>query len=215
MITRKVSPALAAGCTVVSKPAEATPYSALALAELAHRAGLPPGVLNIVTGKSQAIGGEMTGNPTVRKLSFTGSTAVGRQLMQQVAPTIKKISLELGGNAPFIVFDDADLDAAAEGAIVSKYRNSGQTCVCANRSFVHEAVYAAFAQKLAERVRALKVGPGTEPGVAQGPLINAAAVDKVEEHVSDATTRGAKVAVGGKRDAPGGTLYEPTVLPNV
>jgi succinate-semialdehyde dehydrogenase/glutarate-semialdehyde dehydrogenase len=215
MITRKVSPALAAGCTVVIKPAEATPYSALALAELAHRAGFPPGVLNIVTGKASAIGAEMCANPTVRKVSFTGSTEIGRLLMQQVAPTVKKISLELGGNAPFIVFDDADLDAAAEGAIVSKYRNSGQTCVCANRFFVHDAVYDAFAQKLAERVRALKVGPGTEPGVTQGPLINAAAVDKVEEHIHDATTRGAKVAVGGKRHALGGTFYEPTVLTNV
>ncbi len=215
MITRKVSPALAAGCTVVIKPAEATPYSALALAELAHRAGFPPGVLNIVTGKASAIGAEMCANPTVRKVSFTGSTEIGRLLMQQVAPTVKKLSLELGGNAPFIVFDDADLDAAAEGAIVSKYRNSGQTCVCANRFFVHDAVYDAFAQKLAERVRALKVGPGTEPGVTQGPLINAAAVDKVEEHIHDATTRGAKVAVGGKRHALGGTFYEPTVLTNV
>ena len=215
MITRKVSPALAAGCTVVIKPAEATPYSALALAELAHRAGFPPGVLNIVTGKASAIGAEMCANPTVRKLSFTGSTDIGRLLMQQVAPTVKKISLELGGNAPFIVFDDADLDAAAEGAIVSKYRNSGQTCVCANRFFVHEAVYDAFAQKLAERVRALKVGPGTEPGVVQGPLINAAGVEKVEEHIHDATARGAKVAVGGKRHALGGTFYEPTVLTNV
>ena len=215
MITRKVSPALAAGCTVVIKPAEATPYLALALAELAHRAGFPPGVLNIVTGKASAIGAEMCANPTVRKLSFTGSTDIGRLLMQQVAPTVKKISLELGGNAPFIVFDDADLDAAAEGAIVSKYRNSGQTCVCANRFFVHEAVYDAFAQKLAERVRALKVGPGTEPGVVQGPLINAAGVEKVEEHIHDATARGAKVAVGGKRHALGGTFYEPTVLTNV
>ena len=215
MITRKVSPALAAGCTVVIKPAEATPYSALALAELAHRAGFPPGVLNIVTGKASAIGAEMCVNPIVRKLSFTGSTEIGRLLMQQVAPTVKKISLELGGNAPFIVFDDADLDAAAEGAIVSKYRNSGQTCVCANRFFVHEAVYDAFAQKLAERVRALKVGPGTEPGVVQGPLINAAGVEKVEEHIRDATALGAKVAVGGKRHALGGTFYEPTVLTNV
>ena len=215
MITRKVSPALAAGCTVVIKPAEATPYSALALAELAHRAGFPPGVLNVVTGKASAIGGEMCANPIVRKLSFTGSTEIGRLLMQQVAPTVKKISLELGGNAPFIVFDDADLDAAAEGAIVSKYRNSGQTCVCANRLFVHDAVYDAFAQKLAERVSALKVGPGTEAGVAQGPLINAAAVEKVEEHVSDALARGAKVAAGGKRHARGGTFYEPTVLTHV
>jgi len=215
MITRKVAPALAAGCTVVIKPAEATPFSALALAELAHRAGFPPGVLNVVTGKASAIGGEMCANPTVRKLSFTGSTEIGRLLMQQVAPTIKKISLELGGNAPFIVFDDADLDAAAEGAIISKYRNAGQTCVCANRLFVHDKVYDAFAAKLADRVNALKVGPGTEPGVAQGPLINAAAVKKVEEHVSDATSRGARVITGGKRHALGGTYYEPTILADV
>src|SRR5438128_3324132 len=180
MITRKVSPALAAGCTVVIKPAEATPYSALALAELAHRAGFPPGVLNIVTGKASAIGGEMCANPTVRKLSFTGSTEIGRLLMQQVAPTVKKLSLELGGNAPFIVFDDADLDAAADGAIISKFRNAGQTCVCANRMFVHDRVYDAFADKLAQKVRALKVGPGTDAGVAQGPLINSAAVAKAE-----------------------------------
>jgi succinate-semialdehyde dehydrogenase / glutarate-semialdehyde dehydrogenase len=215
MITRKVSPALAAGCTVVIKPAEATPYSALALAVLAERAGFPPGVLNIVTGNAKAIGGEMTSNPLVRKLSFTGSTEVGRLLMQQVAPTVKKISLELGGNAPFIVFDDADLDAAAEGAIVSKYRNTGQTCVCANRLFVQDGVYDAFAAKLAEKVRALKVGPGTEAGVTQGPLINKAALDKVEEHVSDATSHGARVVVGGKRHALGGTFYEPTVLADV
>ena len=212
MITRKVSPALAAGCTVVIKPAEATPFSALALAELAHRAGFPPGVLNVVTGKASAIGGEMTSNPTVRKLSFTGSTEIGRLLMKQVAPTIKKLSLELGGNAPFIVFDDADLDAAAEGAIISKYRNTGQTCVCANRLFVQDRVYDAFAAKLAERVRALKVGPGTEPGVSQGPLINQDALAKVEEHVADATANGAKALVGGKRHALGGTFYEPTVL---
>jgi succinate-semialdehyde dehydrogenase/glutarate-semialdehyde dehydrogenase len=215
MITRKVSPALAAGCTVVIKPAEATPYSALALAELGQRAGFPPGVLNIVTGKAAAIGGEMCANPTVRKLSFTGSTEIGRLLMQQVAPTVKKLSLELGGNAPFIVFDDADLDAAADGAIISKFRNAGQTCVCANRLFVHDAVYEAFAQKLIDRVRALKVGPGTEAGVAQGPLINAAAVAKVEEHVADATAHGAKVVTGGKRHALGGTFYEPTVLTGV
>ena len=215
MITRKVSPALAAGCTVVIKPAEATPYSALALAELGQRAGFPPGVLNIVTGKAAAIGGEMCANPTVRKLSFTGSTEIGRLLMQQVAPTVKKLSLELGGNAPFIVFDDADLDAAADGAIISKFRNAGQTCVCANRLFVHDAVYDAFAQKLIDRVRALKVGPGTEAGVAQGPLINAAAVAKVEEHIADATAHGAKVATGGKRHALGGTFYEPTVLTGV
>jgi succinate-semialdehyde dehydrogenase/glutarate-semialdehyde dehydrogenase len=215
MITRKVAPALAAGCTVVIKPAEATPYSAFALAELAQRAGFPPGVLNVISGDAPAIGGEMCANPAVRKLSFTGSTEVGRLLMKQVAPTIKKISLELGGNAPFVVFDDADLDAAADGAIVSKYRNSGQTCVCANRFFVHEKVYDAFAAKLAERVRALKVGPGREAGVAQGPLINAEAVDKVEEHIADATSNGARVAVGGKRHALGGTFFEPTVLTGV
>jgi succinate-semialdehyde dehydrogenase / glutarate-semialdehyde dehydrogenase len=215
MITRKVSPALAAGCTVVIKPAEATPFSALALAALAERAGFPPGVLNVITGDAPAIGGEMCANRTVRKLSFTGSTEVGRLLMKQVAPTIKKISLELGGNAPFIVFDDADLDAAAEGAIVSKYRNSGQTCVCANRFFVQERVYDAFAERLAAKVGALKVGRGTEPGVTQGPLINADALAKVEEHLDDAKRRGAKVALGGKRHALGGTFYEPTVLTGV
>jgi succinate-semialdehyde dehydrogenase/glutarate-semialdehyde dehydrogenase len=215
MITRKVAPALAAGCTVVIKPAEATPFSALALAELAHRAGFPPGVLNVLTGKASAIGGEMCANPTVRKLSFTGSTEIGRLLMQQVAPTVKKISLELGGNAPFIVFEDADLDAAADGAIISKYRNAGQTCVCANRLFVHEKVYDAFAAKLADRVKALKVGPGTEAGVAQGPLINFDAVTKVEEHVADALAHGARVVTGGKRHALGGTFYEPTVLADV
>jgi succinate-semialdehyde dehydrogenase/glutarate-semialdehyde dehydrogenase len=215
MITRKVSPALAAGCTVVIKPAEATPYSAFALAELAHRAGFPPGVLNVITGDAPAIGGELCANPIVRKLSFTGSTAVGRLLMKQVAPTIKKISLELGGNAPFIVFDDADLDAAAEGAMVSKYRNAGQTCVCANRIFVHDKVYDAFAAKLAERVKALKVGPGTEAGVTQGPLINDAALRKVESHVGDATGSGARVITGGRRHALGGNFYEPTVLADV
>ncbi|HXT03027.1 MAG TPA: NAD-dependent succinate-semialdehyde dehydrogenase [Casimicrobiaceae bacterium] len=215
MITRKVSPALAAGCTVVIKPAEATPFSAFALAELAGRAGFPPGVLNMITGDAQSIGAEMCANPVVRKISFTGSTEVGRLLMKQVAPTIKKISLELGGNAPFIVFDDADLDAAAEGAIVSKYRNAGQTCVCANRFFVHEKVYDAFAQKLAVKVGALKVGRGTETGVTQGPLINADAVAKVEEHLADAKARGAKVAIGGTRHALGGTFYQPTVLTGV
>jgi succinate-semialdehyde dehydrogenase/glutarate-semialdehyde dehydrogenase len=215
MITRKVAPALAAGCTVVIKPAEATPFSALALAELAQRAGFPPGVLNVITGDPPAIGGEMCANPTVRKLSFTGSTEVGRLLMRQVAPTVKKISLELGGNAPFIVFDDADLDAAAEGAIVSKYRNTGQTCVCANRFFVHDAVYDAFAAKLAERVRALRVGPGTEAGVVQGPLIDAAALAKVEEHVADALAQGAVVVTGGRRHPLGRTFYEPTVLTGV
>jgi succinate-semialdehyde dehydrogenase/glutarate-semialdehyde dehydrogenase len=215
MITRKVSPALAAGCTVVIKPAEATPYSAFALAELAQRAGFPPGVLNVITGDAPSIGGEMCANPTVRKVSFTGSTEVGRLLMKQVAPTIKKISLELGGNAPFIVFDDADLDAAAEGAIISKYRNAGQTCVCANRFFVHAKVYDAFAAKLVAKVEALKVGRGTDAGVTQGPLINAEAVDKVDAHLADAKAGGAKVATGGKRHALGGTFYEPTVITGV
>jgi succinate-semialdehyde dehydrogenase/glutarate-semialdehyde dehydrogenase len=215
MITRKVSPALAAGCTVVIKPAEATPYSAFALAELAHRAGFPPGVLNVITGDAPAIGGEMTSNPTVRKLSFTGSTEVGRLLMQQVAPTIKKISLELGGNAPFIVFDDADLDAAVEGAMISKYRNAGQTCVCANRLFVQDGVYDAFAAKLADKVNGLKVGAGTEAGVTQGPLINREAVEKVEAHVADATAHGASVVTGGKRHALGGNFFQPTVLRDV
>ena len=215
MITRKVSPALAAGCTVVIKPAEATPYSAFALAELAQRAGFPPGVLNVITGDAPSIGSEMCANPTVRKVSFTGSTEVGRLLMKQVAPTIKKISLELGGNAPFIVFDDADLDAAAEGAIISKYRNAGQTCVCANRFFVHDRVYDAFTAKLVARVEALKVGPGTDSGVTQGPLINAEAVDKVDAHLGNAKAHGAKVATGGKRHALGGTFYEPTVLTGV
>jgi succinate-semialdehyde dehydrogenase/glutarate-semialdehyde dehydrogenase len=215
MITRKVSPALAAGCTVVIKPAEATPFSALALAELAHRAGFPPGVVNVVTGDPPAVGAEMCANPLVRKLSFTGSTEVGRLLMRQVAPTIKKISLELGGNAPFIVFDDADLDAAADGALASKYRNSGQTCICTNRFFVHEKVYDAFAERLAKRVAAIKVGRGTEPGITSGPLINDEAIAKVEEHVADAKARGAVVATGGKRHALGGRFYEPTILTRV
>jgi succinate-semialdehyde dehydrogenase/glutarate-semialdehyde dehydrogenase len=215
MITRKVAPALAAGCTVILKPAEATPFSALALAELAHRAGFPPGVINIITGKAREIGGEMCSNPAVRKLSFTGSTEVGRMLMQQVAPTIKKLSLELGGNAPFIVFDDADLDAAAEGALVSKYRNAGQTCVCTNRFFVHEKVYDAFAEKFAAKVRSLKVGNGVEPGVTQGPMIDQNAVAKVEEHIADATAGGAKVMAGGKRHALGGSFFEPTLLTSV
>jgi len=215
MITRKVAPALAAGCTVIIKPAEATPFCAFALAELAHRAGMPPGVLNVITGDAPAIGGEMCANPTVRKLSFTGSTEVGRLLMQQVAPTIKKISLELGGNAPFIVFDDADLDAAAEGAMQSKYRNAGQTCICANRMFVQDGIYDAFAAKLTEKVRALKVGPGTEAGVTQGPLIDSHAIAKVEDHVSDAVSHGARVAAGGRRHSLGGLFYEPTVLTHV
>ena len=215
MITRKIGPALAAGCTVVVKPASQTPYSALALAELAERAGLPKGVLNVLTGGAKEIGGELTSNPTVRKITFTGSTEVGRVLMQQSAGTIKKISLELGGNAPFLVFDDADLDAAVEGAMISKYRNAGQTCVCANRILVQDKVYDAFAEKLAAKVRALKVGPGTEAGVNIGPLIDDNAVAKVEEHIGDAVARGAKVIVGGKKHSLGGLFFEPTVLTNV
>ncbi|MEW6163632.1 MAG: NAD-dependent succinate-semialdehyde dehydrogenase [Pseudomonadota bacterium] len=218
MITRKVAPALAAGCPVVVKPAEQTPLTALALAVLAERAGFPPGVFNIVTGSAAnapVIGGELTGNPAVRKLSFTGSTEVGRILMAQCAPTLKKISLELGGNAPFIVFDDADIDAAVEGAMASKYRNAGQTCVCANRLLVQEGIYEAFAQKLAARVAALKVGAGTEEGVNQGPLIDVQALAKVEAHVADAVAQGARVLTGGKRHARGGTFFEPTVLADV
>ncbi len=215
MITRKVGPALAAGCTVVVKPATQTPYSAFALAELAERAGLPRGVLNVLTGSAKDIGGELTRNPTVRKLTFTGSTEVGRVLMQQSAATIKKISLELGGNAPFLVFDDADLDAAVEGAMISKYRNAGQTCVCANRILVQDKVYDAFAEKLALKVKALKVGPGTEAGVNIGPLIDQSAVAKVEEHIGDAVAQGARVIAGGKKHALGGLFFEPTVLTNV
>jgi succinate-semialdehyde dehydrogenase / glutarate-semialdehyde dehydrogenase len=215
MITRKVGPALAAGCTVVIKPATQTPFSALALAELAGRAGVPKGVINIVTGSAKEIGGELTGNPIVRKITFTGSTEVGRVLMAQSAQTIKKVSLELGGNAPFLVFDDADLDAAVEGAMISKYRNAGQTCVCANRILVQDAVYDTFADKLAAKVKALKVGPGTEAGVNIGPLIDENAVAKVEEHVSDAVAKGAKVIVGGHKHPLGGLFFEPTVLTNV
>ena len=215
MITRKVAPALAAGCTVVLKPAEQTPYSALALAELAERAGFPKGVLNILTGDAPAIGAELCANPSVRKVSFTGSTEVGRLLMKQSAPTVKKISLELGGNAPFIVFDDADLDAAVEGAMVSKYRNTGQTCVCANRLFVQDGVYDRFAEKLALEVKELKVGAGTEGGVNQGPLIDGNALAKVEEHVADALAGGAKALTGARRHALGRTYYEPTVLTGV
>jgi succinate-semialdehyde dehydrogenase/glutarate-semialdehyde dehydrogenase len=212
MITRKVGPALAAGCPIIVRPADATPLSALALAVLAERAGVPKGVFSVVTGSSRAIGGEMTRNPLVRKLSFTGSTPVGSELMAQCAPTIKKLSLELGGNAPFIVFDDADLDEAVVGAIASKYRNSGQTCVCANRFYVHDRVYDAFVSKLTEAVRRLKVGPGTGDGVTQGPLINEAAVLKVEEHIRDALDKGARVLIGGKRHALGHGFFEPTVL---
>ncbi|CAD6560238.1 NAD-dependent succinate-semialdehyde dehydrogenase [Paraburkholderia sabiae] len=215
MITRKVGPALAAGCPIVVKPAEATPLSALAMAVLAERAGVPAGVLSVVTGKSRVIGAELTSNPIVRKLTFTGSTEVGRVLMAQCATTIKKVSMELGGNAPFIVFDDADLDAAVEGAIASKYRNSGQTCVCTNRFYVHERVYDAFAQKLTAAVGELKVGRGIEPGVAQGPLINEAAVLKIEEHIEDALAKGARVTTGGKRHALGHSFFEPTVMTGV
>ena len=215
MITRKVAPALAAGCTVVVKPAEQTPLSALALAELAHRAGFPPGVFNVITGEAAAIGGELTANPSVRKLSFTGSTEVGRLLMAQCAPTLKKLSLELGGNAPFIVFDDADLEAAVAGAVAAKYRNSGQTCVCANRFLVQDGIYDAFAARLAEAVSQLQVGPGDAPGVAQGPLIDTQALAKVERLVADARAKGARVLTGGARHALGGTFYAPTVLTQV
>jgi succinate-semialdehyde dehydrogenase/glutarate-semialdehyde dehydrogenase len=215
MITRKVGPALAAGCPMVLKPAELTPFSALALAVLAERAGVPQGVFSVVTGDSRAIGGEMTANPTVRKLSFTGSTAVGRLLMEQCAPTIKKLSLELGGNAAFVVFDDADIDAAVEGAIASKYRNAGQTCVCANRLYVQDGVYEQFAQKLVAAVGKLKVGNGVEAGVTQGPLIEEKAVQKVEQHIADALSKGARLVLGGKRHALGHSFFEPTVLADV
>src|SRR5271170_4010090 len=215
MITRQAGPALAAGCTMVAKPAISTPLSALALAVLAERAGIPPGVFSVLTGSSKEIGGEMTSNPDVRKVTFTGSTEVGRLLMKQSASTIKKLSLELGGNAPFIVFDDADLDAAVEGAIISKYRNAGQTCVCANRLYVQAGAYDAFAEKLVAAVKKLKVGNGFEPGVLQGPLIDQAAVEKVEEHIQDAVSQGARVLLGGNRHALGQTFFEPTVLADI
>lgn len=215
MITRKVAPGLAAGCPVVVKPAESTPLTALALAVLAEQAGLPAGVFNVVTGDPAAIGGELCANPIVRKLSFTGSTAVGRKLMAQCAPSIKKLSLELGGNAPFIVFDDADVDAAVEGAMIAKYRNTGQTCVCANRFLVQSGIYEAFAQKFAERTGVLQVGPGSEAGTTQGPLINAAGLAKVESHVADAVAHGARVLCGGARHERGGNFFQPTVLADV
>ena len=215
MITRKAAPALAAGCTMVIKPAEQTPLSALAMAELAQRAGIPPGVINVVTGEARAIGGVLTSSPVVRKLSFTGSTEVGRLLMQQCAPTVKKLSLELGGNAPFIVFDDADLDAAVAGAMASKYRNAGQTCVCANRLLVQASVADAFAAKLAAAVAQLKVGDGAAEGVNQGPLIDDDAVRKVEELLADAVSQGARVVTGGKRHALGRTFFEPTIVSGV
>jgi succinate-semialdehyde dehydrogenase/glutarate-semialdehyde dehydrogenase len=215
MITRKAGPALAAGCTMVIKPASQTPFSALALCELAERAGVPKGVLSVVTGASGPIGKELTTNPIVRKFTFTGSTEVGKLLMSQCASTVKKVSLELGGNAPFIVFDDADLDSAVEGAMASKYRNTGQTCVCANRIFVQDGVYDAFAKKLADKVSAMKVGFGLEDGVVQGPLIDMKAVEKVEEHISDALEKGARVVTGGKRHEKGGQFFQPTVLADV
>src|SRR5712671_3125738 len=215
MITRKAGPAIAAGCTVVLKPASQTPFSALALAELAERAGVPKGVFNIVTGAAREIGGELTSNPIVKKLSFTGSTEVGKVLMAQCASTIKKLSLELGGNAPFIVFDDADLDAAVEGAVASKYRNTGQTCVCTNRLLVQEPVYDAFAEKLAVAVKKLKPAFGLEADATQGPLIDNAAVEKVESHIRDAQEKGAKVLLGGRRHALGGRFFEPTILTDV
>ena len=215
MITRKAAPALAAGCTMVCKPATQTPYSALALAELSQRAGIPNGVFNVITGSAAAIGGEMTSNPVVRKLTFTGSTEIGKKLMAQCAATVKKISLELGGNAPFIVFEDADLDAAVQGAIASKYRNTGQTCVCANRLLVQAGVYDEFAKKLTDAVGKLRVGDGLAGVTDQGPLIDAKAVAKIEEHISDAVAKGASIKLGGKRHALGGTFFEPTILTQV
>ena len=215
MITRKCGPALAAGCPVVAKPATATPYSALALAELGERAGIPKGVFNVVTGSSGAIGGEMTSNPIVRKLTFTGSTEIGKLLMEQCAATVKKVSMELGGHAPFIVFDDADMDAAIEGAMQSKYRNMGQTCVCANRMYAQDGIYDEFTSRLSQAVSGLKVGNGLEDGVTQGPLIDMAAVEKVEEHIADAVGRGARVVAGGSRHDLGGSYFQPTVLADV
>src|SRR4051794_28266178 len=215
MITRKAGPAIAAGCTVVLKPASQTPFSALALAELAERAGVPKGVFNVITGAASEIGGELTSNPIVRKLSFTGSTETGKLLMAQCATTVKKLSLELGGNAPFIVFDDADLDAAVDGAIASKYRNTGQTCVCANRLLVQDTVYDAFAKKLAAAVDKLNPAPGTDASATQGPLIDDKAIEKVESHIADATSKGAKVLVGGSRHPLGGRFFQPTILTGV
>jgi succinate-semialdehyde dehydrogenase/glutarate-semialdehyde dehydrogenase len=215
MITRKAGPALAAGCTMVVKPATATPYSALALAELGERAGIPAGVFSVITGSSKEIGDEMTSNPIIRKLTFTGSTEIGKQLTEQCAGTMKKVSMELGGNAPFIVFNDADLDAAVEGAIASKYRNTGQTCVCTNRLLVQSGVYDAFAEKLSVAVAQMRVGNGLTDDVQQGPLIDEASVLKVEEHIQDAVAKGARVALGGKRHELGGTFFQPTILCDV
>ncbi len=215
MITRKVGPALAVGCTVVCKPASETPLTALALAELGERAGIPKGVFNVITGRASVIGAELTSNPVVRMLTFTGSTEIGKVLIEQCAKTVKKVGMELGGNAPFLVFDDADLDKAVQGAMASKYRNAGQTCVCANRIYVQDGVYDKFAEKLAVEVKKLKVGDGTEAGVTTGPLINKAAIEKVEEHIADATAKGAKIILGGKRHKLGGSFFEPTVLTGV
>lgn len=215
MITRKAGPALAAGCTMVLKPASQTPFSALALAELARRAGIPDGVFNVVTGSASAVGNELTGNPLVRKLSFTGSTEIGRQLMAQCAQDIKKVSLELGGNAPFIVFDDADLDKAVEGAMASKFRNAGQTCVCANRLYVQDSVYDRFAEKLQQAVSKLQIGDGLQPNVTIGPLIDEKAIAKVQEHIADALGKGARVVTGGKVHELGGNFFQPTILVDV
>ena len=215
MITRKAGPALAAGCTMVLKPASQTPFSALALAELANRAGIPEGVFNVVTGSASEVGGELTGNPLVRKLSFTGSTEIGRQLMEQCAKDIKKVSLELGGNAPFIVFDDADLDKAVEGALASKFRNAGQTCVCANRLYVQDSVYDGFAEKLQQAVSKLQIGDGLQPNVTIGPLIDEKAIAKVQEHIADALGKGARVVTGGKVHELGGNFFQPTILVDV
>ena len=218
MITRKIAPAMAAGCTIVIKPAEQTPLSALALAELGIRAGIPNGVINILTAdadNSIAIGKTLCESPTIRHISFTGSTEVGRILMAQSAPTVKKLALELGGHAPFIIFEDADIDAAVASAIISKYRNSGQTCVCANRIYVHKKIHDVFVEKFAKAVQAIKVGNGLENGISQGPLIDMSALEKVERHVADAVSKGAKLVIGGKRSAQGGSFYEPTILANV
>ncbi|MDU1456781.1 MAG: NADP-dependent succinate-semialdehyde dehydrogenase [Klebsiella sp.] len=215
MITRKAGPALAAGCTMVLKPASQTPFSALALAELANRAGIPEGVFNVVTGSASEVGGELTGNPLVRKLSFTGSTEIGRQLMEQCAKDIKKVSLELGGNAPFIVFDDADLDKAVEGALASKFRNAGQTCVCANRLYVQDSVYDRFAEKIQQAVSKLQIGDGLQPNVTIGPLIDEKAIAKVQEHIADALGKGARVVTGGKVHELGGNFFQPTILVDV
>ncbi|WGZ99313.1 NADP-dependent succinate-semialdehyde dehydrogenase [Klebsiella michiganensis] len=215
MITRKAGPALAAGCTMVLKPASQTPFSALALAELANRAGIPEGVFNVVTGSASEVGNELTGNPLVRKLSFTGSTEIGRQLMEQCAKDIKKVSLELGGNAPFIVFDDADLDKAVEGALASKFRNAGQTCVCANRLYVQDGVYYRFAEKLQQAVSKLQIGDGLQPNVTIGPLIDEKAIAKVQEHIADALGKGARIVTGGKVHELGGNFFQPTILVDV